>query len=613
MRKTVFLKTNLKIMRKIFIYALSLILAGQAQFNYSQAQGLIKSTLNYTRLTNGLNVPTFEGGRTDLAMNDINDDGHVDLLSIGDHGNPLINSNQQGLLIWFNNGQGNFTLHMQGNFGYGGIAVGDANNDGFKDIGYGMHHNYSQTNFGNQLIEVALGDGTGMSWTPWDEGLATNGETWGMFGTDLGDVNNDGLLDLISIGFGSGPGFHVYLNQGDGTWVPSFGLLGNNSEFVIQFADLNNDGYLDFIAGHALGTAYFGDGSGNFIKNDTGLPVYGEFTPRYGVSVGDVNNNGSAGLVFANTSGGVEVYEFDNAGNSWVSCSGNLPSSGSFERTQLFDMNTDGFMDVMAFGTQTFQLWLGDGNGNWTADATFQTDLDPGSARAFRAGGDLNKNGYGDIVILANEKTGFVSWQNRLYVYAENSTPDSLWIKGLNPKGNENFYPGSVRFIQWASAEPAGENSTVKIEISAFGPEGPWWLVADSLPNNGKYQWTVPDFGSDDCFLKFTVTTENEAYTNITMLPFTIIGEPTAVGKELVGYESEATLMPNPGSGRVIINSVENVKRIAFYDSSGMLMLQLDEPGKLIDTGPLPDGLYVFQLITQRGKVFHGKWLKSGQ
>lgn len=75
-----------------------------------------------------------------------------------------------------------------------------------------------------------------------------------MFGTDLGDVNNDEMLDLVSIGYGSIPGFHVYLNQDDGTWIPSFGMLSNNSEFVIQFTDLNNDGYGDFIDGHALGT-----------------------------------------------------------------------------------------------------------------------------------------------------------------------------------------------------------------------------------------------------------------------------------------------------------------------------------------------------------------------
>ena len=85
---------------------------------------------------------------------------------------------------------------MNGDFGYGGVALGDVNNDGFMYVGYGMHHDYSSSDFGDQLIEVALGDGTGNNWQPWDDLLATNGETWGMFGTDFADVGNDGDLDI---------------------------------------------------------------------------------------------------------------------------------------------------------------------------------------------------------------------------------------------------------------------------------------------------------------------------------------------------------------------------------------------------------------------------------
>ncbi|MBU0616761.1 MAG: VCBS repeat-containing protein, partial [Planctomycetes bacterium] len=152
--------------------------------------------LNYVDRSTGLNTPTMEGGDTELEFGDVDADGNVDIVSIGDHGSPYINSPQHGVMVWFGDGAGNWSVYQNGNFGYGGVALGDVNNDGLMDVGYGMHHNYSGNDFGNQILEVALGDGTGHNWIPWDNGLATNGETWGMFGTDFADVDNDGDLDL---------------------------------------------------------------------------------------------------------------------------------------------------------------------------------------------------------------------------------------------------------------------------------------------------------------------------------------------------------------------------------------------------------------------------------
>ncbi len=585
------------------IYKACLVLAGfLLLLNPAKAQ-----TLSYSRNTAGFDVPTFEGGRTDFHFNDINDDGHVDIISIGDHGNPNIGSTQQGLLIWFNQGDGTFQNFMTGYFGYGGIVVGDVNNDGLKDIGFGMHHNYSTNSFGDQLIEVALGDGTGQNWTPWDTGLATNGESWAMFGTDFADVNNNGYLDLVSISMGSGAGMHVYLNQTDGSWVPSFGFLGNNSDDLVQFCDINNDGYMDIIAGHAQGTAYFGDGGGNFVKNETGLPVMGEFSPRYGIAVGDVNNNGGSGFAYINPSGGIEVFEWDNVFNTWTSLKGILPSTGNYTFAQLWDMNADGYMDVMAYGKRTFKLWLGDGAGNWTEDATFQTPNTPGNAKGFRVGGDLNKNGHGDIVLLTEEGPYWWNYNNYLYVYTENTVPDSLWIRPFYPKGNENFYPGSVRFIQWASAIPGAVASTVKIEISIFGNDGPWWLVAENLPNNGKYQWTVPNYGSDECFLKFTVSTGLEEASFVTEAPFVIIGEPTSAQQKPVG---DVTVYPNPGLNLLIINTNQRVQQFRLINPGGTVILDLKKPSNKLDVSALPAGLFYYQILLENGDLKNGKWVK---
>ncbi len=98
--------------------------------------------LDYLESSSGLGTPELEAGRTEIEFADINNDGDIDILSIGDHGSPYINTNEHGVMVWFGDGQGNWSVYQNGNFGYGGIAIGDLNNDGHMDIGYGMHHNY---------------------------------------------------------------------------------------------------------------------------------------------------------------------------------------------------------------------------------------------------------------------------------------------------------------------------------------------------------------------------------------------------------------------------------------------------------------------------------------
>ena len=320
-------------------------------------------TLTYTRLTNGLDEPDFEKGRTDFAFDDINMDGNVDILSVGDHGSPYFNSSQHGIIVWFGDGLGNFENYMNGQFGYGGIAGGDVNNDGYKDVGYGVHHNYSGVGWGDQLNEVVLGDGTGMNWETWDNGLSSNGEDWGMFGTAFADFNNNGFLDLVSISFGCCAGLHVYLNQQNGSWEQSYGFLDGGSDMLVRTCDINHDGYMDFIASHQFGTAYFGDGTGDFINNDTGLPSGGSGI-RIGIGVSRIYDTGPTAFSMITSNGGVEVYAWDKDENSWTNKSGNLPAAGVYELSEFCDMNNDGFADAMAFGNQHFQLWLGDRSGN---------------------------------------------------------------------------------------------------------------------------------------------------------------------------------------------------------------------------------------------------------
>lgn len=472
----------------------------------------ITGALEYTESSGGLEFPAWESGRTEFEMVDVNLDGNIDLITIGDHGSPFIGTQEHGIAVYFGDGRGGWSVYQNGNFGYGGIAVGDVNGDGFPDAGYAMHHNYSGTDFGDQLIEVALGDGTGQNWIPWDDGLATQGETYGMFATDFGDVDNDGDLDIAATSFGAGNPLMVYLNDGDGTWTHSQAVTpGPNNGMHVVFGDINRDGNLDIATAYQSGTVFFGDGTGQFTNADYNLPPGSGYYNRNGVALGDVDNDGGMDLAWvANSS--LYVWCFDETTNSWVDFSGNLPVSGVGGYAQLWDMNSDGFCDVMVGGGGQIRVWTGDGAGNWTPAATVPI----GTLQAFRVGGDVDHNGYADMVYEGDGGP---------HCFKETSVAQILSIMPYYPRGGEVFKSGSERFLDWISSAPGLTVSNVTVELSTTGSGGPWTVIGEGLPNNGRMQWTVADIAtSTDCYLRYTVHQGTVSATTITPAPFTILG-----------------------------------------------------------------------------------------
>jgi hypothetical protein len=476
--------------------------------------------LSYLQASTGLETPALDGGRTEIEFGDVNNDGNVDLVCVGDHGSPFINTNEHGVMVWFGDGAGGWSVHQYGNFGYGGVALGDVNNDGFLDVGYGIHHDYSGVDLGDQLLEVALGDGTGLLWTAWDDSLATSGETWGMFGTDFADVDNDGDLDVGSISFGCCNGLRVYLNEGDGTWSHAWSVDGGNSDEDFVFGDVNGDGNADLAASHDAGTVYLGDGAGGFELADGDLPG-GPY--RRGVDLGDVDGDGRDDLA-CRTSGGVGVYTMTAPGQ-WQDRSGDLASIGEVNLTQIADMNLDGHGDVVAFSEELVRIYLGDGSGGWTLGATIPT-ADACDYAAFRAGADVDHNGFPDFAFIAEEDCSiFVGGTNTLHAFVEASEPDAPAIHAVSPRGGEQWISGSVRFIDWHAAVPTGRGAaTVSIELSTSGPDGPYEPIAVAIPNNGRHQWLIPPQTptSETCHLRLTLNTDPPAEV-ITPAAFAIV------------------------------------------------------------------------------------------
>ena len=80
--------------------------------------------------------------------------------------------------------------------------------------------------------------------------------------------------------------------------------------------------------------------------------------------------------------------------------------------------------------------------------------------------------------------------------------PESLPDQGVNilsPKANDVVQSGAPFEIEWKAEVPQSEfGANVTIQFSKDGGNS-WDVVAENVPNNGKYQWTVPKIDSAKC------------------------------------------------------------------------------------------------------------------
>jgi len=578
----------------VFTFLLPLLLA------LTPATVRESNTVTLVLKANGLNTPARENGRTEYELSDVNGDGHLDIITMSDHGNP--GGGQLGIMVWFGDGLGNWTVAKEGNFGYGGCALGDLNNDGTMDVAWGIHHNYGSGGFGDRLIGAALGNGTGTGWVPWDDGLGENGEDYGMFATDLADFDNDGLLDIVSQSFGSGNGVRVYRNHGDGTWTQEWVQAGANANYTLETGDFDADGNMDFICTRQETYIFFGDGAFGFTLDQGGFP------PNYLVAVdsGDFNNDGADDiLVSMGSDSGVRAYSYDTGMQQWVDMSIGLPSGVSYSMVQFGDLNGDGNLDAVAYAGTIGRTYMGNGQGNWVSDATF-TFSTPGHYSAMRVSGDFDHDGREDIVVQAAEGTAY-NYTNIARAYSPWQEPSALSTRLATPSGGKTFMAGSARFVRWLTAvPPAYGQASIDIHFSATGPDGPWVAVATGIPDNCRFQWIVPQVNSTTCRMRITATAGGYTHQYVSPEDFSVL-QGVGVSEETSAPLSRAEfwVFPNPSIGTPSAMVGQGLSgELRVYDIAGRQVIGTTVFGGAayllfaLDGNEIPAGVYVAVLNT---------------
>jgi enediyne biosynthesis protein E4 len=240
-------------------------------------------------------------------------------------------------LLYRNNRDGTFTDVSESSgvskvMGKGlGVVVSDLDGDGKPDVYVAcdttmnlLFHNLG----GMKFEDASLASGAGVN---------AAGRAFGGMGVNAGDVDGDGLPDLLVANFEAEPN-SLYRNLGSGVFedvssTSGFGLPHFTfSGFGLNLLDVANAGRLDvFIAnGHVLevpkmqGVTYaerpflmWNDGKGHFVERGCGEPFRRELVGR-GSAAADYDNDGAVDIAVSNSGGALELLRNEGRHGGWI-------------------------------------------------------------------------------------------------------------------------------------------------------------------------------------------------------------------------------------------------------------------------------------------------------
>ena len=233
-------------------------------------------------------IPEFIPDRVFTA--DIDGDGFEDIVAF-----QAARSAQPVIVTYRNAGNGTFTdarsYVLDG--GTDNLQTGDLDADGLPEIVTTSRFNSLTTILRN------LGDGT---FSPQSFDF-TPGASGGFVNLQLGDLNNDGHLDIAYSLFGANGGVFYTLNNGAGNFqTPATEIIdtSNNWTWAIGILDADGDGDNDILRTvRGLGSIFGGvlernDGTGAFTETSTFMTIDNNTGFNYTVSsIADFNNDGT--------------------------------------------------------------------------------------------------------------------------------------------------------------------------------------------------------------------------------------------------------------------------------------------------------------------------------
>ena len=292
-------------------------------------------------------------------------------------------------------------------------SAGDVNNDGYDDILVGAAYNHDGGSdagaayliYGSSTLLTSASLSTAVEFTG-----EASGNVSGSSVSSAGDVNNDGYDDILIGAYGNDDAAlnagAVYLIYGSGTLLTSVSLSSAvefTGEAASDFAgssvssagDVNNDGYDDILIG-----AHSNDDAGS----DAGAAYL-----IYGSSEEFISASLSTAIEFTGTE------EIDYAGKS-VSSAGDVNGDGHDDlligAAWINDIGSDAGSAYLIYGSDTALT----STSLSTADEFIGEAASDWAGRSVSSAGDVNNDGYDDILIGATNNDDAASNAGAAYL-----------------------------------------------------------------------------------------------------------------------------------------------------------------------------------------------------
>jgi enediyne biosynthesis protein E4 len=252
-------------------------------------------------------------------------------------------------------------------------------------------------------------------------------------GVGIGDLNNDGLQDIIFAG--NQVSTRVYLNLGNLKFrdiTSNFDGLSNNQWYSgVAVADINSDGWLDVYLTSTANKDPLKCKNrlwiSNGMKNEKG-PTFTEMAEKYGIA--DTSQSVAAAFFDYDRDGYQDLYILNNTVNSRMNTS---------YRPKI--------VDGSAISNDI--LYHNNGNGTFT-DVTRQAGIVYEGFGLGLAIGDVNKDGYPDIYVsndyISNDllyiNQGNGTFRNEIKKYLSYQTTSSMGndMADVNNDGNPDIF-----------------------------------------------------------------------------------------------------------------------------------------------------------------------------